>query len=246
MRINQRIERKAIIKRDGTKKRTKQKSLPPPNKEIANLIFDLLWEINPTLSLTAQISALTGLRYSDASWLMFEDFYDDEGNFVDQFDLCQQKPYNMRLSRIDNPSNEDKAEAFRKSIVVVYTNPEIKNIVEEAQRFTDGGGFLFSNPRSRKTVNGEVIYRPMTVSSADDHHKNVTKLLKQRGIKIKGLATHSWRKFFALMLDQAGTPLKNIRDLLGHSSIAITDRYLHSFKDELQANVQGLSLESKK
>lgn len=244
MRINQRIEPKTTLRKDGRSKKRKETSLPPPNKKIANLIFDRLWEISPTLSLTSQMSSLTGLRYSDTSWLRYDDFYDENGNFVEQFNVCQQKPYRMRISRIKEPSENDRAEAFRKSSLVVYTTPEIQEIVEQTRLFSDGGGYLFSNARSKKIINDEVVYRPMSVSSADNHHKIVKQRLEREGVVIKGLATHSWRKFFALMLDEAGTPLKNIRDLLGHSSIHITDKYLHSFKGELQKNVQGLSLES--
>ncbi|MFA0393425.1 tyrosine-type recombinase/integrase [Vibrio sp. 10N.222.54.A1] len=246
MRINQRIEPKTALRKDGKSKKRKETSLPPPNKTIANLIFDRIWEINPILSLTSQMASLTGLRYSDASWLRYDDFYDENENFLEQFNVCQQKPYRMRISRMKQPSESDEAEAFRKSLVVVYTTPEIQEIVEQTRLFTDGGGYLFSNARSRKVVSGEVVYRPMSVSSADNHHKLVRQKLEREGVVVRGLATHSWRKFFALMLDEAGTPLKNIRDLLGHSSIDITDKYLHSFKGELQKNVQSLSLESNK
>lgn len=139
-RINKRIDMNlgSILSDDSvtadkkTKKR-KEPAMPPPSKEEANRILDCLWEKNPVLSLTSSLSAMTGLRYSDASWMRYSDFYDDLGNFRTSLKVCQQKTFNMRIGRKNNPASE--AQAFRNSLVTVYTNSEIKNIVEETRLF---------------------------------------------------------------------------------------------------------------
>lgn len=240
-RINQRIDASLYKpnKATGKTKKRKEPSMPPKDKEEANRILDRLYERSPTLALCSQISALTGLRYSDASWLTYDDFYDEHGNFKPFFTLCQQKPFRMRVGRKDKPMTT--AEAFKKSSVTIYTNEDIQNIVEETRRFSCGGGFLFSNARSRKTLeDGTVIERPMSVVSADWHHQQVKKELRLSYT----LGTHSWRKFFALLLVKNGATVEKIRDLLGQSSLISTNAYLHSFSGDLQEHIKGLSLGS--
>jgi integrase/recombinase XerD len=47
---------------------------------------------------------------------------------------------------------------------------------------------------------------------------------------------HWFRHSLASHLIEAGMPLPKVRDLLGHSSIAVTDRYLHSSPDQSAAD----------
>ena len=42
------------------------------------------------------------------------------------------------------------------------------------------------------------------------------------------MTTHGLRHSYASELQARGVDLATIRDLLGHSSVAITDRYLHT------------------
>lgn len=237
-RINQRIDfnDKESQGREPIKSK-KVKSMPPENKKQANLILDRLYEYNPILSLTCKMSVLTGLRYSDASWLKYSDFYDEFGNFRPQITVVQQKTYRMRVGRKKKPTNHD--EAVRKSSLTVYTNSEIEELVKDTRYFSDGGGFLFSNRRSRKVLqNDEIVYRPMSVESADKCHVKVKKDLKLNF----ALGTHSWRKMFAQLLLDNGTSIEKIRDLLGHSSLVSTNAYLSSFSKDLKEQIQQISL----
>ncbi|MEZ9863843.1 tyrosine-type recombinase/integrase [Vibrio breoganii] len=242
-RLNPRIDAKILddskSSTNGAKK-TKTASMPPKTIEQANRILDALYDRSPTLSLCCQMSALTGLRYSDSAWLKYSDFYDKHGNFLEQVTVIQQKSYNMRLGRSGvELTKENRIAALRKSKVEIYTTQEIQKIVEETRYFSDGSEFLFANARSRtKDENGEVVSRPMHVVSADRHHTAVQDELKLNF----NLGTHSWRKFFALQLVRNGTTIEKIRDLLGQSSLASTDRYLHSFTHELRGEVQKVSL----
>lgn len=234
-RLNKRIDSQLITKtKSGKTKKTKRASSPPRDKEEASLILDELWEINPLLSLTCSISSLTGLRYSDASWLRFDDFYDENGSFKKHFDLIQQKPFRMRISR-----GVEKSQAVRKSIIRVYTNNDIKEIVDECKRLSDSDEFLFANSRSR-TVDetGNVVYRPMSVESANEHLSKVAKKLKLGYT----LGTHSFRKHFVKLLVAEGTTMEKIRDFLGQSSLQSTNHYLHTFDDELAPIINKISL----
>lgn len=56
--------------------------------------------------------------------------------------------------------------------------------------------------------------------------------------RVPGLSPHWLRYTFAKRLEHAGTPIEQIRDLLGHESIETTRRYLRSSFDELQSAVE--------
>ncbi|ELA9367513.1 tyrosine-type recombinase/integrase [Vibrio parahaemolyticus] len=241
MRLNRRVDAKIVrpSTKSGKLKKSKVPSVPPKTPEMANLILDRLYERNPILGLTCQMSALTGLRYSDASWLKYDDFYTPNGEFRESIEVCQQKTFGMRVGRKDNPMSED--EAFRKSICVVYTSNAIEELVKETRLFSKGSEFLFANPRSRIVRDdGSIIYRPMSVESANWHHEKVSKELNLDW----QLGTHSWRKYFAKRLVKLGATVEEIRDLLGQSSLTSTNAYLISIEDDLKKHIKNLTLEA--
>lgn len=236
-RLNRRIDaiRPAIETKDGGKKRRKEESKPPRSDEEANRIFDELWEINPLLSLTAQLCSLTGLRYTDAAWLRYDDFYDEYGNFRSQFQLCQQKVYRQRVAR--NPDEE--SEAFRRSQTTIYNTSEIQQLVEETRFYSASKEYLFANRRSQaRDESGQIIERPMSVESASAHHLVIRTKLKLPYT----LGTHSWRKYFVAKLVKAGASVEKIRDLLGQASLTSTNHYLHSEENELKQLVNNITL----
>ncbi|WP_305831168.1 tyrosine-type recombinase/integrase [Photobacterium leiognathi] len=236
-RINNRIDSKFIdLTLSGKEKKRKEHSLPPRNEREANLILDRLWDRNPILALTCQMSALTGLRYSDASWLKFSDFYDEFGSFKTSFKLCQQKTFNMRIGSKNPLSPPD---AFRKSVVTIYTNSDILEIVEQCKVFNPNSEYLFANKRSAlKDSDSNVIDRPMSTESASWHHAIVRKELELPYV----LGTHSWRKYFAKLLIQHGATPEKVRDLLGQKSLESTNLYLHTVEEELVPLIKNISL----
>ena len=241
-RLNRRVDARISVQTTnlGKPKKAKEKSLPPHSLDLANAIFDRLFDYNPRLALSSQLSSLTGLRYSDCSWLKYSDFYDQYGNFKPSFEVCQQKTFGMRIGRKHKPL--DEAEAFRKSLVTIYTNQEIEELVKETRFYSNGSEFLFANPRSKKVLeNGDIIERPMSVESASEIHNKVQDDLK---LDFK-LGTHSWRKFFALMLIKQGATVVEIRDLLGQDSLASTNAYLEPILDVLKKHISNLSLHEK-
>lgn len=68
--------------------------------------------------------------------------------------------------------------------------------------------------------------------------KTFTKILKS--CKIMGASLHTLRHTFASHLAMAGVPLDVIRDLLGHSSVQITEIYAHLAPDHIKAAVEKL------
>jgi site-specific recombinase XerD len=51
---------------------------------------------------------------------------------------------------------------------------------------------------------------------------------------------HDLRHTYASWLAQAGQPMGAIRDLMGHSSLAVTNRYAHLAPSHLRAAVASL------
>jgi len=58
---------------------------------------------------------------------------------------------------------------------------------------------------------------------------------------IKDLRFHDLRHTFATRLVKRGIDLITVKELLGHSSVTVTERYTHSFKDEKKRAVSVLS-----
>lgn len=212
-------------------KKTKEKSLPPRSQKEAQLIFDRLWEISPVLSLCSQIQAVTGLRYSDASWLKFNDFMDNNGDFKDSALVIQQKVFNMIMH-----SNKMNAQvAAKRSTVKVLIDESVKDIVKKCKEINKGDEYLFANARSSYIdEEGFKQSRPMSVNSAAEHH---LKVQKQLNLNFQ-LGTESWRAFFAANLVKNKLTIFEVRDLLGHLSVNSTDNYLHSFGGRLNELVQ--------
>jgi site-specific recombinase XerD len=79
------------------------------------------------------------------------------------------------------------------------------------------------NPISGKTVNGIV-----------------RRLAKMAGIVYKKVTPHTLRHSFATHLKDAGVDLVTIQKLLGHASLAETERYLHTGEEQLHEAVERL------
>lgn len=58
--------------------------------------------------------------------------------------------------------------------------------------------------------------------------------------RIPGLSPHWLRYTFAKRLEKAGTPIEQIRDLLGHESVETTRRYLRAGWSELEAAIESI------
>jgi site-specific recombinase XerD len=65
----------------------------------------------------------------------------------------------------------------------------------------------------------------------------VRRMYVESGSYRPGMNTHSLRHSFASNLRKKGVDLKVIKTLLGHSSLATTDRYLHVSAGDLKKAV---------
>ena len=73
-------------------------------------------------------------------------------------------------------------------------------------------------------------------------HRSFVTACKKAGVQ--GLRFHDLRHTFASRLDAKGVGIETIRDLLGHSSVVLTQRYLHTNNQLRQQAVDLLGSES--
>jgi site-specific recombinase XerD len=82
--------------------------------------------------------------------------------------------------------------------------------------------------RRKREINGRAtIFCTLTGDEIDQSYIRhlLPRLARRAGIE-KRLHAHGLRHVYAVELEREGAPVSAIRDLLGHSSLAVTDRYL--------------------
>lgn len=95
--------------------------------------------------------------------------------------------------------------------------------------------------RGERLHPGDPLFRsreggPLTRQEVDHRWRQI-----RRACRLTGkVTTHSWRKTFATTLHQLGQPLGVIQQLLGHASIATTQRYLSVTSVEEERAVAAL------
>lgn len=86
---------------------------------------------------------------------------------------------------------------------------------------------------------GLVFFNPSTMKPYVDLKRQFRNACGRA--EIKGLRFHDLRHTFATRLAEMGVHIKDIRDLLGHSSITITQRYTHPSDERKKTAVELLS-----
>ncbi len=221
-------------------------------------ILDCMDRISPLISMMIEFESRTGLRYADASQLKFTDVMKN-GQPRDSFDVVQTKSYKMRLNRIEKEEEirlkelellatsmsegelsskrsklqasmkKKRAEAKQKSKVTVGVSQGLKGLIMQIYAFNKGHELMFQSRHHHA--------KPNTAISRSYINRQLKRVGKEVGVNFD-LSSHSMRKTFATLLMNNRVNSKTISKLLGHSSVAITDAYLHSCKnDEIQAAI---------
>lgn len=102
---------------------------------------------------------------------------------------------------------------------------EIYNETLQRDGKVEDGNFVFINTKGNPIV-GDCLR-----SRLDD-------LLTRH--KLKGVSLHRFRHTFATRLYEAKVKLKNIQSLLGHSTVQMTERYLHIDEEEQADSIEQL------
>lgn len=138
----------------------------------------------------------------------------------------------LRENRVFVRSKEDKSggiEAWspkRNKARAVPINSELRRILEAVPRSLSSP-YVFVNPETGK------LWHEI------DLNKAWYATLKSSGVK--GFRFHDMRHTFASRLVQAGVSLKTVFQLLGHSSVVVTERYSHLAPSNLENVVEVLT-----
>jgi len=109
-------------------------------------------------------------------------------------------------------------------------------------RFIPINDVLFSELNRLRSENSQspfVFFNPKTRKPYLDMKTGFKGALRRAGIE--GLRFHDLRHTFASRLVEKGADIETVRDLLGHHSITITQRYTHSTDDRKRSAVELLS-----
>ena len=105
---------------------------------------------------------------------------------------------------------------------VVYFNGELKGMLTEYRRNTDA----YKGAVVRGSFGKRITSCPL--------HRLVKRIYEESEVYREGLTIHSLRHTYAESLRKKGVDLKVIKTLMGHSSLATTDRYLHVSSEDLK------------
>lgn len=153
----------------------------------------------------------TGLRVSELTVLGYKQYRDRVGNQL----------------VITGKGNKQR---------VVFLNPETVEAINryvrterKANRWAAGCDYLFASSQGGKV-------------DANNFDKTLKALAHKAGIKnADEVSAHTFRHSFACILSENGTSMDVIRDLLGHSSLAVTSRYLNQNVNRMREATTAIS-----
>ena len=114
-------------------------------------------------------------------------------------------------------------------------------------RFIPINDGLFKQILKRKNENGQsafVFLNPATKKPFLDMKTPFKRACRISGIE--GLRLHDLRHTFVTRLVERGVDVETVRDLLGHHSILITQRYVHTSDERKRKAVEILSKKTEK
>ena len=118
---------------------------------------------------------------------------------------------------------------------------KVEKTKSEKVRFIPINNVLFYELGRLKGENNQspyVFFNPETGKPYQDMKTGFKGALRRAGIE--GMRFHDLRHTFASRLVEKGVDIETVRDLLGHHSITITQRYTHSTDDRKKAAVELL------
>lgn len=89
----------------------------------------------------------------------------------------------------------------------------------------DGGAYVLTNPRTRKPYNSFYASWYRVLDRA----------------KLDGVRIHDLRHTYASILINSGVTIYELQKLLGHSTVAITQRYAHLYPDKLHEKTENVA-----
>ena len=98
--------------------------------------------------------------------------------------------------------------------------------------------------RTERKAGGEYLFASSQGGKVDSNNfdKTLKALARKAGVKnADAVSAHTFRHSFACILSENGTSMDVIRDLLGHSSLAVTSRYLNQNVSRMRSAAMAVS-----
>lgn len=174
---------------------------------------NLLKQKNPRDLLLFVLGINTGLRISDILPLKLGDVKDDQGNPRGYVYITEKKTHKQRKIVLNSE--------VKKALQIYFT---------KSNKY-DLDSYLFTSGTSNEN-------KPITKTMA---WYLVNKWCRTVGI-IERVGTHSLRKTLGYQMRKSGIAIEVIQEMLGHSSVAITSRYIGINQEELEKVAKEFTL----
>lgn len=137
--------------------------------------------------------------------------------------------------------NSPKTKSSKRDIPM---NPQILNILRaQRDRYTalHGSKVQYLNARVFETDMG----KRSTPSAIADAVRKVLRRAAKAGEPIKPFTPHAFRDTFASMAAMQKMPMNTLKEIMGHSSYAMTcDLYCHGYEEQKQSEMQAIQIAS--
>lgn len=160
---------------------------------------------NPRDLLLFVLGINTGLRISDILPLKLGDVQDKKGDPKNYIYLTEKKTHKQRKIVLNSE--------VKKALQIFFTKSDIYDL----------NTYLFTSEKSDKN-------RPLTKTMA---WNLVNKWCREVGI-IERVGTHTLRKTLGYQMRKKGIAIEVIQEMLGHSSVGVTSRYIGISQEELE------------
>ncbi len=166
---------------------------------------NLLKQKNPRDLLLFVLGINTGLRISDILPLKLKDVKDKKGDPKDYIYLTEKKTHKQRKIVLNSE--------VKKALQVFFTRSKVYDL----------DTYLITSDRDNKN-------RPLTKAMA---WHLVNKWCREVGI-LERVGTHTLRKTLGYQMRKSGIAIEVIQEMLGHSSVSVTTRYIGINQEELE------------
>jgi len=175
-------------------------------KKIRELIKYILDNGYKRDSILVLFSLNTLLRVSDMIDIKYEQLFDENRNIREYFDVTEKKS----ISKAQNPTRKLKKKVRRIKLPADFAR-ELKKYADDLE-MRKGDYFFYSSEDPNSHIHRKTVWRRMSRYGA--------------AVGIDNLGCHGLRKSGAFLMWKKGVAIRVVSELLGHTNIAQTFRYI--------------------
>lgn len=132
----------------------------------------------------------------------------------------------LRWEAYDGASLHLRMQKTRRSVTVPVTNG-VRTVLERYRDlFSSAGGYIFPTLRCVTPCADTFSHAKSLISATGRVNRQIKGLARRAGVE-KRISTHTGRHTFATMLISHGASIYEVKELLGHSDVKVTQVYAH-------------------